>query len=527
MYRPPLPRGRILRAAAVFIAVLPVLWITAVNAQDHTAEHKIEVRNLATSISTLPAEYKADLTFQLLDSDAGTLTEKEKRALLEDVFDSASNARFPFPIVDAARHRMGLSQVVEIQLKLGGLDTLDIQTNVVRRLLPTAPRAALRLFEQITFTLDHEPACADARVANVDAYYKTLGMLLEDKRVLAGRDNMSSAAALLSVAPAMASPVQLAPMARLLTTASLNAGDFESATAGFVAAVSKMKATDREMTAIESDGQLSDAIAALGRKMTDAGLAEAGLLAAYRSFLVRSLSSGYCEDHTLDRQQLAKRFRSTFLQEKRAGNEGVKALSAEELKGEHPEGSAVDEQVIPVNTNLSPQLNRIADVYAANQSLWRRTGNVGATEPESSDVEDVLRFIVAPATGESDCAVCEFEGKETLFIALVSNLPRGRLLQRTIHQDIEYVLANSPIEDKDPSCWLKVIKNLINISRVASQDDNAKIREVMKTGLTPILIPNADGPAIKAALLQSNDRIISAYMQAESVLKPQYQLRHY
>jgi hypothetical protein len=105
---------------------------------------------------------------------------------------------------------------------------------------------------------------------------------------------------------------------------------------------------------------------------------------------------------------------------------------------------------------------------------------------------------------------------------MLSYLPAGESLNRTIDFGINNVLTGSEVEDSDPSEWIKLLRVLLNVSR--SPDDKAKaiIAGAVKEHSAPILLPSPGGEEIKFQLGQSKDPVINAYLTAENILHLSY-----
>ncbi|MGA9061227.1 MAG: hypothetical protein WB341_06110 [Terracidiphilus sp.] len=108
-------------------------------APDPTVESTPEQKEfdvLLDRVSSFPPEYKADLGFTILDAPAASLSPAQRRSLLDDIFHSAVRSHYPYGLTQAS------AQIIQSDLVAGllsnsKLDTLEIQTRVIERALPS------------------------------------------------------------------------------------------------------------------------------------------------------------------------------------------------------------------------------------------------------------------------------------------------------------------------------------------------------------------------------------------------------
>lgn len=176
---------------------------------------------LLDRISALPVEYEADLTFTVFDASPSSLSLKRRKVLLEDVFQSAGDAHYAFPLVDAAHHPDSVSHQIENTFALLKLDSLDIQTGVILRALPSMPQLARHLFEQLNMD-EVRSYCKDATVIDVSSYYRTAALLMEDRRLKTLAYGQPKAQFLRGVASNIRFAAQIAPLAGLISEVHLS-----------------------------------------------------------------------------------------------------------------------------------------------------------------------------------------------------------------------------------------------------------------------------------------------------------------
>ncbi|MFB3826825.1 MAG: hypothetical protein ACE15B_08650 [Bryobacteraceae bacterium] len=251
-----------------------------------------EVEALVDRARGLAPEFAADALIRIADKVNGR---EWKRELLEDAFRRAAGAQQPLKKAAVAPLR-GTPNGLMDRAFAQGLDALSLQCRAVRALIPLDPAKARELFFEIPAPKLQRLGCEDPLVYDPSSYYVLLGEI-------AGRAFGPNEAAdepfklLQSRLGALESPLQLAPAARLLASARLNAAEFQALAAGFAAALKNMAGDDRSFSfAISRRGGLSRAMLDLVRT---AGNSEAGaqpLVEAYRAFLVRHLKAERCAD---------------------------------------------------------------------------------------------------------------------------------------------------------------------------------------------------------------------------------------
>jgi hypothetical protein len=487
---------------------------SSTHARDSSPSQK-SLAALLDRVSGLPAEYKADLAFAIIDADPSSLSPARKRSLLDDVFHSAASARYPYMVVEAAGHphKDTLSHVTRNMLGVLKLDALDIQTRAIQRALALTPQFANHLFEELNIP-EVRAFCKDPTVEDVSAFYATATQLIEDKNI---KTVFKQEKVLYprSLASNMRVPVQITPLASLITQVSLSPEQLGQVESAFVSSLSTITASDREMSAAEEGGNLTHAIESLSAKLTQSSISSGPLLAAYRGFLLRSLTQERCADHSLDRAEMAQRF-NTLLPSTTPESSDMSPLSGTQLNP-NSTGDVASYEIIPFNEQLMPQMQRIVAAHRARLAEESRSGQPGTIEPEPSDVdvEDVVKYVISLEPSGAECSVCDFDAKSGLFMMLVDILPAGQQLERAISAEVDYLSLNSMQKD-DPIAWLALFKHLVNASKKPKAEATAALIDQAKKG--PWGLPSPEAGVIRNSLRRSSDRIIAAYMSTDDLL---------
>jgi hypothetical protein len=475
---------------------------------------------LLDRVSGLPAEYKADLTFAVIDANPSSLSAARKRALLDDVFHSAVGAHFPYYLVDTAHHHQGrapsVSYLMGSALFTLHSDSLDIQTRAIERALPLVPQFATHLFEELNVS-EVRASCKDPAVVDLSAFYNTAAKIIEDKRIKTVFKQEKDIY-LQSLTSGMRVPAQIAPLANLIAHASRSPEQLGQVEMAFVSSLGTITASDREISAAEKwDHTLTSAIGSLSTRLAQSGISSEPLIAAYRGFLVRSLTPERCADNSLDRAEIAKAF-NTLLLNKTPESSNMSPLSDNQLSPKSTGDTASDE-IVPFNEQLAPQLARISAAHEVRVAEQYRLGQSPTVEPEDSDVEDVVRYVTSQEPSGAECPVCDFGSKNSLLMHTIELLPAGHQLERLINAEVEYMSFNA-IEKDNPTAWLFYFNKLINISRKTTDKDAVALTAQAQKGQQPWWLPSPEASVIRDSLRKSSDPIIATYMSAEDLLHP-------
>ena len=473
---------------------------------------------LVGQLSGLPAEYKADLGFAIIDAEPSSLSQGQKRALLNRIFRSAASALYPSMEVDAAHHEgESLSHLTENVLFDLKSDALDIQTRAVERALRLSPQFATHLFEELKVD-EVRASCKNAAVEDVSAFYNVATKIIQDKRIRTVF-KQDKALYLLTLASNMRIPAQIAPLASIIPDASLSPEQLRQVEIAFVASLTAITASDRELTAAEETGHLTHAIELFSAKLAKSGISSEPLLAEYRGFLLRSLTRERCADYSLDRVKMARRFNGLIPNTKPESPE-MSPLSDTDLTPKSTGESASDEMV-PWNKQLIPQIRRILLAHSARVAEEYRLGQPGTIEPEPSDVEDIVKDATSLEPSDAACPVCDFYSKCISLTRLVNMLPPGHQLERAINAEIDF-LSFSAMQRDNPTAWVYYLKMLINISRKPTDAAIVALTAEAKKRNLAYGLPNPEAVAIRDGLRRSSDPIIATYMSAENLLHLRY-----
>ncbi|SPF42506.1 conserved exported hypothetical protein [Candidatus Sulfopaludibacter sp. SbA4] len=260
------------------LILVPLLGVAAAAPADIDA--------LIDAARAAPGEFAADAMIRIAGTD--TIEKARKIELLEQAFQRASGAQQPF-----RRHAVPLrldgSSTYWNRVYNQDLDALSLRLRAIEAMLPLDGRKAADLFAQIPPLRFPQLKCEDFLVYDPGRFYDVLGSI--------ANQDPEPAKLLRKYAGAAASPVQLAPMARVLAAAHgaahIEDSDFQALAASFASAMGKVSGDDRSFTFATSLGK---EIQALAEECKRRHVTPLPLIEGYRLYLVVNFSGSRCAD---------------------------------------------------------------------------------------------------------------------------------------------------------------------------------------------------------------------------------------
>jgi len=237
-----------------------------------------------------PAEFAADATIRIAALDQ---LEKARRIeLLDQAFRMASGAQQPYKR-HATFSQTGGSSAFLNRAYGQDLDAMSLRLRAIDALLPLDAQKARDLFVQIPPPRTPRLTCQDFLIYDVGRFYDTLGSIARQSftppEVQAGEPFRL----LQRSTGAITSPVEVAPVARMLAAASVKNTDFLALVNSFAGALGKISGDDRSFAFSMTAGKQ---ILALVEESKRRQLSPLPLLQAYRLYLVNNLSAARCAD---------------------------------------------------------------------------------------------------------------------------------------------------------------------------------------------------------------------------------------
>jgi hypothetical protein len=237
-----------------------------------------------------PAEFAADAMIRI--AALGQLEKARRIELLEQAFQRASGAQQPYK-----RHATFVRPDTPsgfINRAYGqDLDAMSLRLRAIEALLPLDAQKAGDLFLQTPPPNPPPLKCDDFLIYDVARYYDTLGNIARQAFTAEEIQAGEPFRLLKRLAGAITSPVQVAPVARMLAAASVKDADFRALAASFAEALGKISGDDRSFADSMPAGQQ---ILALVEESKRRRLSPLPLLEAYRLYLVINLSAARCAD---------------------------------------------------------------------------------------------------------------------------------------------------------------------------------------------------------------------------------------
>lgn len=259
-----------------------------------------EIEALVDRARAVPAEFAADALIRIAESPK-VQDPAWKRELLEDAFRRAAGAQQPWKKRAIGQPPRGTPVDFLNRAFSQDLDAGSLQCRAVRAMLPLDKARARRWFIEIPHPRLKPISCTEGLVYDVSVYYETLGEVAERAFTPAEIAEDQPIDLLTDHLRGLESPVQVAPVARLLSKAKLKRTEREALVANFSAALKELAGDDRSFSfSIRQKGRAGSQIAALVAACKKQEIPVAPLVDAYRSFLVRHMTAARCADDSGD-----------------------------------------------------------------------------------------------------------------------------------------------------------------------------------------------------------------------------------
>ena len=314
------------------------------------------------------------------------------------------------------------------------------------------------------------------------------------------------------------SPSALQAYVRQLGTYPGTPEDWSTMGARLTRSVDALRPTDRELTAIERDGDFTSSLSAVVQKMRIAGADVIPLIESVKSFFIRGMSGEMCSDSTLDRVQ----YKATFDQLiSNAGARGkVKGFALAEIRGKI--GAKADDPKVPFDEGISAEFSRLAALSDANKVRNYVADDHASIQPDEDDISEIFHREQADYANERNCELCRFEQRQGVLSTLLELLPAGSSLGRTVQEELDF-LSFSSIQQRSPASWYVAFQPLLAISRKADESTRKLLKRSFTEARGPILLPSEDAPRIMRIISSASDPLIQLFWVAEAWIKPSYQ----
>ncbi len=302
------------------------------------------------------------------------------------------------------------------------LDAMSLQCRVVNLMLGLDKAKARKLFSEIDRPKFAPVNCSDGLVSEVSDYYETAAKLAKEAFSVEEMRQEEHIRFLELLMLDISSPVQLAPVAKVIHSMKLSRPQRESLVAGFASVLRKMKGDDRSFSA--SMYAVGQEIGKLDYVCRQKGISTSELSAGLREYLVRHFSAERCSD-TLrlptDKGPLpstVKRFNERLLafDEKK-----VLEIEADEIKPSKILGA--------VDLRIYWQTPPSSEIMQSFKSLRFRPGRTTVTRAEAethewrSALDEHLKRLSAWKKGKEESDEEFFHQKCLQYEAVLLSLP--------------------------------------------------------------------------------------------------------
>lgn len=252
-----------------------------------------EFRPLVELARSAPPEFGADALLRLVAS--GKLRQRDLSLdLLQEAFETAGRAQHPVRMV----RMQGLPPDTHASYVFGAgqvkLDALSLQCRAVGLMLSLDPRKARELFEAIRKPVLDPVRCDQALIPDVSPLYSLLARTVSSACTAEEKRREENVQFLFQYLDALSSPVELAPMAQALVSATLTPAQLQLAVATLASKLELISGDDRSFSATVNE--LRDGIEALARQANAQAVGLEALTRAFRKYLVTNLTGPRCED---------------------------------------------------------------------------------------------------------------------------------------------------------------------------------------------------------------------------------------
>jgi hypothetical protein len=248
------------------------------------------IEALLDAARAAPAEFAADATIRIAALDQ---LEKARRIeLLDEAFRRASGAQQPYKR-HATFSQAGGSSAFLNRAYGQDLDAMSLRLRAIDALLPLDAQKARDLFVQIPPPRTPRLTCQDFLIYDVGRFYDTLGSIARQSFTAQEVQAGEPFRLLQRFTGAITSPVEVAPVARMLAAASVKNTDFLALVNSFAGALGKISGDDRSFASSMTAGKQILALVEESKRRQSSPLP---LLEAYRLYLVNNLSAARCAD---------------------------------------------------------------------------------------------------------------------------------------------------------------------------------------------------------------------------------------
>jgi hypothetical protein len=417
-----------------------------------------DIPSLVRSANAVPPEFAADALIRI--AALPEVVKARKIELLQQAFQRAAQAQRTY------RRKVALLRIngpVGFFDRVNGqeLDSLSLRTRVVSDLLALDPQQARDLFLKIASPKVPAVGCDDFMVYNVDSFYETLA------RVAKAIPANQRLRLLQPYSGAIQSPVQAAPMARLLAEVDMNSSEFGSLVSAYAAALAKISGDDRSFTYSSTLGKAIEILAAVCNRQKISPLP---LLESYRLYLVVNLSGQRCaDDDLMDTSGVTafslggQRFDQGALDFVGYFNDHIRMAPLQPIQEQEATPSRLEGAATGLRWCQDPECIGIAEKYRS--LILGPQGKPYTAEEQRSEewghrLSGVVQALTAWKTSSRETPVEHFRERASAFGDLMNLAPAGPSRDLVFQSLIDF-LQHSPVRETNRMEWFLPANALI------------------------------------------------------------------
>ena len=453
--------------------LMAIRWIVAglfTVALVSAAELPADVRHLAGLAASLPPEFQADALLKIVESHGG-LEPALKKDLLEQAASLARQSSQAYQKVAAHGIAADSRQAFQASASALKLDRLSLEMRAIRNMLPFDPIGARQLYQQTQKPVPPNGACRELLIPQLDDYYDIGAQVVSRGFTPKEISRQEPVALLLQILASAKAPYEVAPAARMLTSANLATQQFEAGLNAFTARLESISPDNRSFseTALASQqeiGTLADRAFALG-------IPRGTLARAYRKYLTSNYAAPRCDDSA------GARIAGT------PHTSAVDWFNQSDLRGDLPliemkdlTGKKDPNGKVQLDAFWStPDSERI---LTAAQRLRTSPGGVFYSVQERSSTEwnqklqDFLAQLNDWKQSGDESELDFFNQKATVYQSLIDLCPSGDGRQRMVHAFVDF-LKSSNVAASAPVDWFWHAQNMYRRLRQSGDADASKL----------------------------------------------------
>ena len=485
------------------------------------------VLRLLQDADGLPFEFRADIQLNALKGNP-RLPSRVVGETLQRLFRDAPSAQYRFRQAEVASTPRGgtiagyLAKAQELRL-----DTFSVRARVARLLVDVDAKRTLGLLNDTAVQVA-PVSCSSEMVDDPSEYYEMLAGVLPrawEKTNTASRERELF---LVQRIDEITSPVQLAPMARLLsklrwkTPAPVPINLLGQLDDEFAGILSRTTGSDRELLATGDD--ISKAIEELlDENRADSGRAHL-LLTSLGEFWRKNLNEPRCADIPQRRRRQLASFDSEVT--KHFPDQSVLVIDPAKADsaplGPLPTTEEIPDILDVVPLDLLRSLKAYMDAAKTNTPPSEETRR--AVE---DDMDKALQSAESIAPPDNGCRLCAFEEKREILFLLFDRAPSEITRERALEAAVK-TLAIDDTQELSRVQWLWRVHFLINLARTPDKKQAQQIDKFMAGKETAFpFLPRPGNELILDALARSGNAVLAQYVAAEKLLKNEYILPPY